>query len=278
MTETLQSSNGWDNCTLTARFRITDTLAIFRIRPDGPLFDFLAGQYTVIGLPSGAPRCSSSDREEPETQAPNRLLRRAYSVASSSKQREYIEVFIVLVRSGALTPRLWLLQPGDRLWMAPKAKGHFSMDMVPPDKNVVLVGTGTGLAPYISMVRDHHRCNKGRKFVVVHGARYARELGYRSELEELQSGCQTLAYLPTITRPEETRENRWRGHVGRVQSVFSDGAIETALNGPLSPESTDVFLSGNPEMVEDMERLLKPRSFTLHSGRSPGTLHVERYW
>lgn len=131
---------------------------------------------------------------------PGKLIRRAYSIASSSKVREYVELYVTFVRSGELTPRLWMLHPGDRLWLGPKATGHFTMDPVPPGKNVVLVGTGTGLAPYMSMIRDHHRCNRGRRFVVVHGARYVQELGYRSELEALDRGCSTLVYLPTVSR------------------------------------------------------------------------------
>lgn len=189
---------------------------------------------------------------------------------------EYIELYITLVRSGALTPRLWLLHPGNRLWLGSQAKGHFTLDDVPTDKNVVLVGTGTGLAPYISMIRDHHRCNLGRRFVVVHGARYVRELGYREELEDLDRECRTLAYVPTVSRPDAA--NGWQGHIGRVQSIFRDGSIETALGQALSPDTTEVFLSGNPEMVEDMQSLFLRRGYTMHSTREPGTLHVERYW
>jgi len=150
------------------------------------------------------------------------------------------------------------------------------MDHVPPDRQVVLVGTGTGLAPYIAMVREHHRCNQGRRFVVVHGARYAGDLGYRDELETLARACSTLKYVPTVTRTNS--DDRWTGHVGRVQSVFIDGTIETALGNPLAPESTDVFVSGNPEMVEELQRLLMEQRFTLHAPARPGTLHIERYW
>ena len=176
----------------------------------------------------------------------------------------------------ALTPRLWLLRPGDRLWLVPSAKGHFTMDEVPADKNVVLIGTGTGLAPYLSMIEHHHRCNLGRRFVVVHGARHVHELGYRAELEALERDCSTLVYVPTVSRPDP--QDGWRGQVGRVQSVFGDGTIEAALGETLSPDTTHVFVSGNPEMVEDMQCMLLEQGYALHSKRSPGTLHVERYW
>jgi ferredoxin--NADP+ reductase len=229
----------------------------------------------VIGLPATAPRLASADADDDGIREGS-LIRRAYSIASSSKTNEYVELYVTLVRSGSLTPRLWMLRPGDRLWLGPSAKGHFTMDEVPPDKNVVLIGTGTGLAPYLSMIRDFHRCNRGRRFVIVHGARCVRDLGYRAELEQLDRDCSTLAYIPTVSRPDANEV--WRGHIGRVQSIFSDGAIKKALGGVLSPDATHVFLSGNPEMVEDVQRILLAQGFALHSTRSPGTLHVERYW
>lgn len=267
---------GWDNSTLIARIDVTSDLAIFRVQPDASLFAFRAGQYTVIGLPAAAPRCKSADPDEDEHLPPDKVIRRAYSIASSSKVQEYVELYITLVGSGALTPRLWMLRPGDRLWLSPKATGLFTMDGVPADFNVVLIGTGTGLAPYMSMLRDHHRCNTGRTFVVIHGARYVEELGYRRELGALDRECGTLVYLPTVSRPAAA--SGWQGHVGRVQAVLANGSLESALGATLSPESTHVFVAGNPEMVEDVQQSLMDRGFTLHSARSPGTMHIERYW
>lgn len=267
---------GWDNATLIDRHDLTEDLAVFRVKSDGDLFEFRAGQYAVIGLPTDAGRHPSAEPGEEPIPDAGKLIRRAYSIASSSRNAEYVEFYIALVRSGALTPRLWLLRCDDRLWLGPQAKGHFTMDELPPDGNVVLVGTGTGLAPYLSMIRDYHRCNRGRRFVVVHGARYARELGYRDELETLDRSCSTLEYVPTVSRVNGS--DPWQGHVGRVQSVFGDGTVETALGEPLSPDTTHVFVSGNPEMVEDLQRMLVERGYSVHSPRSPGTLHVERYW
>ncbi len=268
--------NGWDNCTLIERQDLANDLAVLRVKPDRELFGFRAGQYAVIGLPASAPRFEHSEPDDDEAPTASKLIRRAYSIASSSKTNEYVELYVTLVRSGELTPRLWLLRTGDRLWLSPSAKGHFTMDDLPQDKNVVLIGTGTGLAPYISMIREHHRCNSGRTFVVVHGARHVRELGYRDELEVLDRDCGTLVYVPTVSRPEP--EEGWRGHVGRVQSVFADGTIDAALDGSMSPSATHAFVSGNPEMVEDIQRLLLGQGYTLHNARLPGTLHVERYW
>ncbi len=271
-----KTEDKWDNATLIARKDLTGDSAIFRIKADAPLFEFFAGQYTTIGLPTDAARIDGADPDESANGNPRKRIVRAYSIASSSKARDYVDLYVTLVKSGALTPRLWLLQPGQRLWLGPKAKGLFTLENVPADRDVVLIGTGTGLAPYMSMIHDYHQCNIGRRFVVVHGARYERDLGYRDELESLQRDCKTMVYIPTVSRPE--KDSPWPGHIGRVQFVVTDGTLENALGGTLSPKTTHVFLSGNPDMVEDMERVFAGRGFALHSTRSPGTLHIERYW
>ena len=111
----------------------------------------------VIGLPGSAPRCALSEPEEPPAD-PNKLIRRAYSIASSSLSREYMDFYVALVTTGALTPRLFDLKIGDRIWLGPKITGMFTFDQVPADANVVMIATGTGLAPYMSMLSTHLMC------------------------------------------------------------------------------------------------------------------------
>ena len=131
------------------------------------------------------------------------MIRRAYSISSSSIERRYIEFYITLIASGQLTPRLFALPYGGRLFLGPKASGLFTLDRVPPGKAVVLIATGTGLAPYLSMLRTLLIHDSTRPFVVLHGARYSWDLGYRGELESLARIRQNLVYLPSITRPAE---------------------------------------------------------------------------
>ena len=145
------------NATVIQRAELNPDLIIVRVRPDGPLFDFKAGQYTVLGLPGSSLRAAFSDPET-EPSPPERLIRRAYSISSSSRQNEYIEFFISLVRSGQLTPRLFVLEEGDRIWMGSKAVGRFTLSEVDGSHDLLLISTGTGLAPYISMIRSAHRC------------------------------------------------------------------------------------------------------------------------
>ncbi len=140
------------NAVVTQKDELTPRLMILRVEPDGwDLPRFEAGQYVLLGLPPTAERCALSvDEEKPPN--PDHLLRRAYSIASSSLNGEYMDFYIRLVSTGVLTPRLFALGVRDRLWMSGSPKGAFTLADVPSDRDVVLVATGTGLAPYMSML------------------------------------------------------------------------------------------------------------------------------
>ena len=134
------------NAIVAQRIEVTPGLIILRVVPEGwELPDFTAGQFSVLGLPGSAPRCEVCDTEEDKLE-PGKLQKRAYSIASSSVAKEFMEFYISLVPSGVLTPRLFALNRGNKVWLSPKATGLFTLDEVPVDKNVVFVSTGTGLA------------------------------------------------------------------------------------------------------------------------------------
>lgn len=265
------------NAVVAQKIEVAPGLMVLRVVPDGwDLSVFKAGQFALIGLPGAAPRCALSDAEE-KPHHPEALIKRAYSIASSSVAHEYVELFITLVRSGALTPRLFALHTGDRLWLSPKVSGLFTLESVPAGQHVVLISTGTGLAPYMSMLRTHLCPTDGRRYAVLHGARHSWDLGYRSELITLARVCPAFTYRPIVSRPEEEPVG-WTGATGHVQSLWDDGSLEQAWGEPPFPETTHVFLCGNPTMVDDMTTRLLAAGWTEHKKKSPGTLHVERYW
>jgi ferredoxin--NADP+ reductase len=263
------------NATVTGREAINPQLLVLRVVPDGPLFEFAPGQYGVLGLLGGEPRVPEAAPEEAPP-PPDKLIRRAYSIASSSLERQYLEFFVTLVTSGLLTPRLFALPHGGRLFLGPKGTGLFTLDRVPPEKGVVLIATGTGLAPYMSMLRTALIAETNRRFVVIHGARYSWDLGYRGELECLARLRPNFTYLPTITRPEQ--DPHFRGRTGRLQVLLEQGVVEQAAAVKLDPAVVDVFLCGNPDMISAVKPLLETRGFTLARGKEPGTIHVEEYW
>ena len=264
------------NAVVTSRVDLSPRQMIIRVAAEGwDLPDFEPGQFAVLGLPGLAPRCRLSDPEDPPAD-PNTLIRRAYSIASSSLLHEYLEFYISLVSSGALTPRLFGLNLGDSLWLSHKVTGMFTFEEVPDRQNIVLIATGTGLAPYMSMLSTHMHCGSARLFAVLHGAYHSWDLGYRSELLTLQHLCGNFAYFATIDSPKD-EPVAWQGPVGFVQNLWRKRVIGKAWGFEPTPENTDVFVCGNPNMIVDVVELLKSEGFREHSHTEPGQIHVERY-
>jgi ferredoxin--NADP+ reductase len=263
------------NATVTGREEINPQLIILRVQPDGELFPFNPGQFAVLGLLAREPRVPEADAEESTPDA-EKLIRRAYSIASSSVERQYVEFYLTLVNSGELTPRLFALRHGSRLFLSPKASGVFTLDRVPAHKAVILIATGTGLAPYMSMLRTMLIHESERKFVVLHGGRCSWDLGYRAELESLARVRPNFTYIPSITRPEQDRH--FRGATGRIQSLLEQGIVERLSGLPLDPSLVDVFLCGNPDMIRLVKELLVARGFVVDQVKQPGSIHVEEYW
>ena len=305
------------NATVASRVEVAPGLIIMRVVPDNLPFQFKSGQYVVLGLKASEPRIDEAEPEAPsvlptgavesirvgadfavaaviggtpESQAAvdiqaaavvraaadqDRMIRRAYSIASESRADEFLEFYLTVVMSGELTPRLFNLKIKDRLHVGPKAVGVFTLDKA-PGKHILMIGTGTGLAPYMSMLRSELVCNGPRQFVVVHGARYSWDLGYRTELTGLARHCGNFHYIPVITRPQE--DITWRGRSGYLQNLIASGAIEEETGLELTPENFDIFLCGNPGMIETVIGWAEERGFVKDRGHDIGTLHTEEYW
>ena len=265
------------NAVLVDTVEVSPGLFIMRVVPDGwELGDFIPGQFAVLGLPASARRCAISDTEE-ETLDADRLIKRAYSIASSSVYKEFLEFYVALVPSGSLTPRLFALEPGDRLWLGKKVSGMFTLEQAPEDKHLVLIATGTGLAPYMSMMRSQLTCGGARRFSVLHGARHSWDLGYRSELMTLNRMCSNFTYVPSISRPDE-EPAAWGGLTGHIQQIWKQAPLEELFGHHPGPDETDIFVCGNPDMIESMLEILKEEGFEEHSKSKPGQIHVEKYW
>jgi len=250
---------------------------VIRVVPDGwELPDFSPGQFAVLGLPPEANRSRLADVEETPAR-PGRLIRRAYSIASSSRASHYLEFYITLVHSGALSPRLFHLQPGDRLWLGPKISGTFTLDQAPAATDLILVATGTGLAPYMSMLRTELMASPERRFAILLGARHSWDLGYHTELVAMEHSSPHLAYLPIISRPAE-EPVPWTGRAGYVLDLWRSRELDTIWDRRPTPVDTSIFLCGNPRMIDDMVGLLGEDGFTEHNRARPGSIFVERFW
>lgn len=265
------------NAVLTLREEYAPGLVVIRIAPSGwELPPFTPGQFATIGLPAAAPRLEGCDPEEAALD-PGRFIRRAYSIASSSRQKEFLELYVALVHSGELTPRLLALHEGDRLWLGHKITGMFTLKEIPPEKDLVMVATGTGIAPYMSMLRTELNPANGRRVALLLGARHSWDLGYSRELFTMQRESARLTVLRIVSRPKE-EPRPWTGPTGHVQSLWTGGALAEAWGRRPTPEDTHVLLCGNPAMIDDMTKVLLVEGFRLHEKAAPGQIHVEKYW
>ncbi|RLD67071.1 MAG: hypothetical protein DRI84_03430 [Bacteroidetes bacterium] len=264
------------NGIVTQVVQVSPIMKIFRIAPDGwELPDYKAGQFCALFLPASFPRVPEST-EETEKLDPDKMIKKAYSIASSSKSKEFLEFYITLVHSGALTPRLFSLNIGDRVGIGTKFVGMFTLDQVPEEFNIVLIATGTGVAPYMSMLRTNALQRSG-KIAVIHGAANSWDLGYSSELQLLQSISPSFNYLPTITEPKKEM-TPWHGEVDFIQDMWNKGIMEKQWGFKPAPENTHVFICGNPRMINDMTEALEGDGFTEWSRKNPeGHIHVEKF-
>lgn len=262
------------NCLVTQSVQVSPIMKIIKIKPEGWKFpEFEPGQFVALGLPPDAPRYASATKEF-EAPKPDKLIRRAYSIASSSTE-DSIEFYITLVNSGQLTPRIFELNIGDKIWLGKKAVGMFTLDQIDNTKNVILIATGTGVAPYMSMLRSNALKRTGKIFVI-HGAANSWDLGYSSELKLLTSIFNSFFYHPTITEPDKEPAG-WNGDTRFIEEIWESGIAEITMGVKPTPENTEVFLCGNPKMIDGMKELLYKDGFKDHKKKSPGEIHSEEF-
>jgi len=235
------------NATLTERVDITDALTLFRVTPDQPPAQrpwFTAGQYCVLGLNNAA---------KPELGS----VRRSMSIASAPEDDGPTEFYIRWVAKpesdNPLTHLLWNIKTGDRVYMRAVAAGVFTIkDTIGVDdpRIRVMVAAGTGSAPFLSMVRSELRRNPAAdlsKWVLLHGASYPADLGYRDELLDMVERNR-LKYWGTVSRPKEAPD--WKGDTGRVEAFFDAARLddfERRLGlppGGFTPENVVIFICG----------------------------------
>jgi len=264
------------NAVVVAKQALTPDLFIIKVKPDKAMGEFISGQYVLLGLSSNLSR---RDGSEPEFKLskPDRMILRAYSIASAGHEPELLEFYISVVSNGSLTPRHAQINPGDRIMVGEKIRGSFTLDTIPPEhENIILAATGTGLAPYVSMMRRHAVRPYPFRFIILHGAPRSWELGYLEELRMQSRYLPRVVYIPSITRTKE--DPWWTGETGRITQYFQSHMLRDRFEVELDPARTSVFLCGNPAMIEEVGKLLEPRGYTTYSTQNPGSLHTEEYW
>lgn len=210
---------------LVDRRDVTDDLMVIKLVPEGGVFDFKPGQYCTLGKEG---------------------VERAYSIASAPHE-DFLEIFVELVPEGGLTPKMWRLKIGDTMSIRPRAKGIFTFKE--DFHHHLMLGTVTGIAPTISMIRHYlHQHRQGHTFYVLLGASYHDELTYDQELSELALKYpDTVKFVPACSRPNEERNASWTGATGRINAIF-EGYLGK-FNLP--KEDTMIYACGHPGMIAD---------------------------
>ncbi|MGE3164803.1 MAG: hypothetical protein AB7O52_07850 [Planctomycetota bacterium] len=266
------------NAVLARRMDLTPTLSIFQVKPDvevrgeGPWF--VPGQYMVIGL----------NHDDPELAG----VQRPMSLASAPEERRYAEFYIRFVSQPAstnpFTHLMWPLAEGARMYMRPKPAGKFTLaDTVGEEDGrlLVFVSAGTGLAPFVSIVRSFHNRHPQAslaRFAILHGASHPADLGYRDELLGLAKS-HGLRYIATVSRPQAA--STWTGCVGRVEDLFIPErlpAVEEQLglrSGTLTPANAVVFVCGLQGTIGRTVERLTVRGFVPDNGKIRRALEVD---
>jgi ferredoxin--NADP+ reductase len=226
----------------------TDTL--FSLRVAGAALSFSAGQFVRIALDIDGQRVA-----------------RAFSFVNPP-QDPTLEFYGVIVPEGPLSPRLARLRTGDALYVAGNPAGFLVLSEVPDAETLWLVSTGTGLAPFLSILRTEAPWKRFKNVVVVHAVRHANELAYRELIHSTKA-----RYVSFVSR-----EAAPGSLAGRIPAAIADGRLERAARLPLTPETSHVMLCGNPQMLKDAAAALAARGMRKHRRRAPGHITVESFW
>ena len=228
----------------------------------GPGFGFTPGHYTRLGL---------GDADES-------LIWRPFSVVSAA-QDPYLEFFAVLVPGGEFSDRLAGVRDGAPMRVDTASYGFLTIDHFAPGEDLWLVASGTGLGPFVSILRDPATWAAFRTVVVVHSVRHAGELAYRDEIAATSLRLsppiapQRLKYAPVVTR-----ESCPGALSARIPRLIADGQLETAAGMSLDPRRSRIMVCGNPDLGRALRAQLTGRGFHVNRRAAPGQLAFENYW
>lgn len=290
---------------------IHQALMILRVVPDFGVPDFEPGQYATLGLGTWEPRVGHLVDAPPADASTTRLIRRAYSISCplldsagqlvTCADLDFLEFYISLVAHQddtppRLTPRMFGLREGSRLYVAPHIHGTYTLGPLAEDDTLLFLATGTGEAPHNAMLAELLRRGHRGRILSAICVRHFADLGYLEVHRELEQRYPQYRYLPLTTREPENLDAGRPDYVGKqyLQTLLSSGRLEEELGGPLDADRTHVWLCGNPDMIGlpppaphgkqsppapgGMVELLTARGFRLDRPNARGNIHFEKYW
>jgi len=244
----------WLQGTVTERHTWCEDLLSLKIRTD-PL-QFTAGQFVNIGL-----------------EVENKILARPYSLVNTP-QDSLLEIHFNTVAKGTLSPRLAALAVGDNIQVSDRAAGLLTLDEIPDVPHLWLFATGTGIGPFLSILKTPEPWQRFEKIVLGYSVTTLEKLAYRTDFETMQSEYpDQFHFLPCITREKIARTIN-----ARITNCIENGEFERRANLKLSPDSAHVMLCGNSAMNSDVTGLLEERGMRQHTHREPGHIATEKYY
>lgn len=246
--------SSWLEGTVVGQTRWTDRLLSLRV--EAPPLPFEAGQFAKLALDVGGER-----------------IARPYSFVNAPGEGP-LEFYYAIVAGGPLSPRLAALQAGDRVHVAANPTGFLVLSEVPDAHTLWLIATGTGIGPFLSILRTATPWQRYRRVVLVHAARQAAELVYGDVVAGIAAAHpDRFCYVRVASREAVPGALQ-----GRIPALLLAGALEAQAGCALTAESAQAMLCGNPDMVRDMTETLAGRGMKKHRRRSPGHITVENYW
>lgn len=259
------------NATLVARELLHPCLARLRVQPDaGRIEPFTPGQFLELGLPA-LPTPADVNSPRARRGLGPRLTRRAYTIIAAPDGGATVAFLLARVEGGKLTPRLWEVPVGGRVWMSTQPKGTFTLAPVAPQRLVLMIASGTGLAPFVSMWQHHAGNPPWRRCVLLHQARTQADLAYRHELLELARTDARLQYVPVLSREPDDRG--YTGIRGKVTQLLTPARFAQLTGEALDPTRVQAYLCGNPGMIEVVRTALTDAGFV-----ADADIVTERYW
>ena len=244
----------WVEGTVVNQKRWTETLFTLQVEADAARFE--AGQFAKLALA-----------------VKGEMIARPYSFVNAPEERPY-EFYYVTLPDGPLTQRLCKLQSGDAIYLAPRPAGFLALSEIPDGENLWLISTGTGVGPFLSILKTKSPWQRFRQVVLVHAVRHADELTYRDSIERLLGEHGGHMRMVSFV----SRESKPGALHGRIPLAIEEGRLEAAAGVALSAGTSQVMICGNPEMVTDTSAALVRRGMRKHRRREPGHITVENYW
>jgi ferredoxin--NADP+ reductase len=245
----------WLEATVVENKQWNDRLHSLRLQADFP--EFKAGQFARLAL--------DIDGEQ---------VIRPFSLVNAPDETP-LDFYFIEVPGGQLSPHLASLEAGDAVQLAPKAAGLLTVDQLPEAKHLYLLSTGTGIGPFLSIIKNAETWQRFEKVVLVHAVRYQDELTYQDTIAEVQAKQpESFVYVPMVSR-----EQCDFALSGRIPQAIEDGKLSHWTGLDITPEDSQIMLCGNPAMIQEtMDLLIDNYGLTKHSRREPGHISIEKYW